>query len=279
VVSGSILTLAHHGARAGRPCPCSLPNFPELGIEAVGISHVDLDTIGGILAIMGQKPDRYNWVQNFWACAARVDVEGVHKMTDDWLGDVAPEMVKESLNAWWAFSESQAGRVYPPRDGSAAVVDLSEHFKVLRTLLVPEEIEDEDTGETRISWAAPARQILVEAGRKWAADKEALEKASYVGTAGADVLLRQAEQFVNHLYNHNGRPHKAVVGFNPKVGSITVSVSDPIEGFSCSDFVKSLWGPDAGGHAGIAGSPRGRRMSFEEADAAAVALAVQLRDL
>ena len=33
---------------------------------------------------------------------------------------------------------------------------------------------------------------------------------------------------------------------------------------SARAFVQSLWGPDAGGHDGIAGSPRGWKLSEEE---------------
>ena len=291
VANGSILTLAHHGSRAGRPCPCSLPNFPELGIETVGISHVDLDALGGLMAIMGQKPDQHDWVRNFWAVAAQVDVMGVHKLPQIDLGGVAEDAVMDSLNAFWAFSESPEGRVYPPRDGSVAEIDLNHHFNVLKILLAPTwepcrgGIDDWEHQaycgcpdlEGQETWLSDERRRLIEAGRKWATTKEALAEASYSGTAGADVLLRVSEQFVNHLYTHNGKLHAAVVGFNPTRGTVTVSLADPVEGLSCGDFVKSLWGSEAGGHAGIGGSPRGRVLTFEDAKAAAITLAEKFK--
>ena len=258
VVAGTVATLAHHGPRAGQPCPCSMANFPDMGIEAIGISHVDLDTIGGIMALMGQKPSN-GWAKDFWAAAAQVDVKGVHKIADIDLG-CNPTEVMDSLNAWWAFSESVEGRVFAPRDGSAAEVDLSKHFAVIRAIL------DEDD---------PEREGLVQAGRQWAAQKEALEKASYYGTVGA-VLVRSSDQFVNHLYAHDGQSYAAVVGYNTKTGAITVSVSDPIEGFSCGEFCRSIWGAEAGGHAGIGGSPRGQQLTLDDAKAVALALAKRL---
>lgn len=291
VVTGSILTLAHHGPRSGRPCPCSLPNFQNLGIETVGISHVDLDTLGGLMAIMGQKPDQYDWVKNFWAVAAQVDVMGVHKLPQISLGGVAEDYVLDSLNAFWAFSESPEGRVYPPRDGSVAKIDLNRHFEVLKTLLVPKwepcrgGIDNHEhqvycgcpDWEGQETWWSDERRTLVEAGRRWAAAKEALAEDSYSGTVGKEVLLRVSEQFVNHLYTHDRRPHKAVVGFNPIRGTVTVSLADPVEGVSCGDFVKSLWGPEAGGHSGIGGSPRGRVLTLDDARAAALALAEKFK--
>lgn len=59
VVEGSVLTLAHHGPRSGNSCPCLVENRPqgEQSIEVVGLSHMDLDTIGGCAALLGLKPD------------------------------------------------------------------------------------------------------------------------------------------------------------------------------------------------------------------------------
>lgn len=289
-VVGNVLTLAHHEERAGRPCPCGLPNFPDLGIEAVGISHVDLDTLGGVMAVMGQKPDRHDWVREFWAAAALVDVNGVHKLRPEWYGPTAPDMVRDSLNAWWAFSESEAGRVYPPQDGSAVEVDLSEHFKVLQTLLAPEidrcldgidEWEHEvycgcsHWGTNLETWESPEREALIEAGRTWAAGKAALEESSYVGQAGC-VVVRSATDFTNHLYNHDGEDFLAVVGFNEARRSITISLADPVEGVHCGEFCRSLWGPEAGGHAGIGGSPHHVLYGIDDAIEAAEKLAAIL---
>lgn len=265
VVTGSALTLAHHGSRSARPCPCSLCNFPDFGIEAVGISHVDLDTLGGLLAIMGERPALYMWVNQFWDTAAQVDIQGAHKLPQIGFGDVASDMVEESLNAWWAFSESPAGRVFAPRDGSAVEVDLSEHIRVLKTLLVPVIIEDDDdVYKEDVDWDTPARLQLVEAGRQWAASKDQLDQDSLVRDLGS-VLLRTSGQFCNHLY----RSAKAVVAFNETQGSVTVSLADPIPGVSCRELVQALWGSEAGGHDGIAGSPRGLVMTMADAEALA----------
>lgn len=104
---------------------------------------------------------------------------------------------------------------------------------------------------------------LLAAGAAWAKTKDELDRASFV-TSKKGILFRKAEGFVNHLY----RDGRMVVAFNEKLKAVTVSVADPIEGFNCKDFVQSLWGELAGGHAGIAGSPRDRAMTADEAVAA-----------
>ena len=67
-------------------------------------------------------------------------------------------------------------------------------------------------------------------------------------------------------------------GFVDAPGSVTVSLADPIEGVVCRDIVQSLWGMEAGGHAGIAGSPRGQEMSTADLDACVEAVVAALRD-
>ena len=97
------------------------------------------------------------------------------------------------------------------------------------------------------------------------ADAEAsLNTDSFVCVAGLSrlVAIREWDSFTNHLYRiPDGRMADAVVARNTTMGSITVSLADPIEGVSCRAIVQGLWGPEAGGHTGIAGSPRGREMS------------------
>ena len=110
------------------------------------------------------------------------------------------------------------------------------------------------------------------AGRAWAAKNEALERETLVSEYGnGAVLLRSSDKFVNHLY---GPTAAAVVGYNTKVGSITVSFSDEDarKGLSACDILQEVYGPLAGGHAGIAGTPRGE--TYTPADAAALARVV-----
>jgi len=79
------------------------------------------------------------------------------------------------------------------------------------------------------------------------------------------VLVRVHVEFVNGLYiDPNGQAAKAVVAYNPAKGGVTISLADPILGVSCVEIAQALWGPLAGGRAGIAGSPRGKRMCLDD---------------
>jgi hypothetical protein len=236
VVEGSTQTLAHHGSRSGNPCPCLCLNAWEEDPDAViGVSHMDLDTLGGVMAVMGIKPH----APEFWETAAEVDVKGVHKL----LEITRDEVILEALCAFWAFSESH--RVFPPRDGTVADVtsEFTEFFEALAQILA---------GDAE----------LLEAGRQWAVNVAELDCSSWVGSADG-VLLRSSKYFVNHLYNPS---EEIIVAFNTTHKTVTLSSANPsTAGFSCGEVVQALWGPQAGGRAGIAGSPRRKEMTMTDA--------------
>ena len=252
VVEGSALTFAHHGPRAGQPCPCSYDNTVAVGLalEAVGVSHVDLDTLGGVLALQGRKPES----PSFWQLAEFVDLSGAHRLAQS---GASPEDVLR-LHAWWAWSESN--RLFAPRDGSCADAgDWIDRAAIAITRIIAGDAD------------------LLAAGEAHRAAGEALNASSFVRTLGG-VLLRSAEAFTNHLYTDpSGEVALAVVAYNPKTGSVTVSfeagAASPV---SAREFVQRLWGELAGGHHGIAGSPRETPMTFADAEAAASALAALL---
>jgi hypothetical protein len=249
VVEGTVLTLAHHGPRSNNPAPC-IAEVPVLedADAVIGCSHLDLDTIGGVAAILGRKPEN----DTFWAAAAQVDVSGPHRVDEILMELNAGDSVKYQLHAYWAWAE--AHKVFPPRDGSA--LDVTE--QVFESISVLERILAGDPE-------------LLRAGKAWFDAKEALAEASFDCTYGS-VLVRKSDQFVNHLYNHGGRTYRAVVALNTKFNSVTISLESPVEGVSCCEVVQALWGPEAGGHAGIAGSPRGAEFGESELNAATIAL-------
>jgi len=242
VVEGSAVTLAHHGSRAGNPCPCLLANASEAP-ASIGISHVDLDTVGGIMALLGVKPR----APMFWALAAFVDLNGVHKLAQSG----ASEADKAKLAAYHAFS--QTARVFPPRDGS--VLDVTE--QVMAHVEAVTKILDGD------------RDMLT-AGEAFTAAGEALNAASFVKFLAGGVILRSSESFANHLYvTPGGEIARAVVTHNPSEdlpgGAITASLADPVEGLHIGNLLAESFGEGAGGHAGIGGSQRGEPKTAEQA--------------
>lgn len=247
-VKGSALTFAHHGQNAGQPCPCSYPNevAADFAVEAIGISHVDLDTLGGVLAIQGRKPE----APSFWALAEFVDLNGAHRLAQSG----ASESDLDRLHAWWAWSEGN--RLFAPRDGS--VTDAKAWI---------------DAAATTIAAILEGDPALLQAGAAFRRAGEALNSASFVEASGG-VILRSSDAFTNHLYTSpSGEVGKAIVAFSTKFRSVTVSFEagggSPV---SAQEFVQGLWGDLAGGHHGIAGSPREQAMTLDDARGAAEAL-------
>lgn len=237
--SSDKLTLNHH-LDPERLCPCLYENF-EAPPDIIGISHFDLDTLGGILALLGKKPD----APDFWSVAAFVDTHGPHKVTE------APDYSREvhqKLMSWWKWSKEH--RLELLGDEPQWVDDfVAGHLEELLAILNGERDEE---GERLL---AAQEQALRE-----------LEVWSWQGEAVVGdlvVVTRSAQEFVNHLYSTaSGDPADVVVGLNTNFNSITLSCSDGQ--IDCCDLMQEYFGSEAGGHAGIAGTPRDKEYGSDD---------------
>ena len=241
---GTQFTAAHHqseGPYAGRhqggsePAPCNNPNIPVLDEGTIGVSHMDLDTLGGIARAMGAPIFLGN--ESFWDLSEFVDVSGPHKLKNA----NASEMDVGRLYAFWAWS--QANRL--PR--ATELTDITEY--VINAIQALRRVVDGDPE-------------MIEAGRQFKANEQALNESSLVKVVGT-VAVRRAETFVNHLYTTvDGVECQTVVTLNTKFKSITLSSSDGQ--VDCCAVMQKVFGPDAGGHKGIAGTPRGIEYTDED---------------
>lgn len=264
VVEGLLYTAAHHQqsgpyvgdhlAPGGRPSPCNDPQVPILGSGdwIVGISHFDLDTVGGCLRALPEAQDLFTPDRaGFWALAAFVDTRGLHRLAE---ASASSQDVLR-LAAWRAFA-----RLVPPLPawGPTNCTAL-----IMRCAQVLREILADD--EERISRA-----------REQIAADDLANQLSFVELRASGLIVRRspsAEVFVNHLYNApNGEAGTAIATLNRDSGAITISLALPVEGVSCVAIVRGLWGGLAGGHPGIAGSPRGLKMQEEDFARAIAAL-------
>lgn len=254
VATGSRYTAAHHQASGefagrhivvgGRPSPCNDPAIPSVhGDEVILVSHLDLDTVGGVLrSTLGQGHPIFRH-REFWELAEFLDVNGAHKLAD---ADADSEDIR-AIYAWWAWAKRGLPRF--PRDAVADVTaTINEAGAVLDRIL-----NDLDTS-------------LLLAGDAFRADEAALNARTFVRREGS-VLVRTAAtagDFCNHLYvDPEGSAARAVVCLNTATNTVTVSIADPDkEAVSCRDLVQNLWGPEAGGHKGIGGGPR--EVPFDE---------------
>jgi hypothetical protein len=233
VIKGEIITLAHHvGEYKSNPAPCVVDVEPLEGGNIL-ISHIDLDTIGGLLAVMGQKPDH----PGFWEAVAFIDLNGRHHLNK------LPEAIHPYIKGAWAIDAKYRRRF----DELTDVTDLV--FKYANDL---QRLLDGD-------------KELIRQGEEEFAALQAKQEACLVEEDEFVRLFRTETVPCSSAY-YSPTLRKVVpfiVVYNDKWKSVTVSC----EGgqLNVGEFVKTLWGEGAGGHAGIGGSPRGQEMSFEDA--------------
>lgn len=257
VVRGSEFTLAHHGPRSHQPAPCLTEAGSLPVVELIGLSHFDLDSLMGCGIAMGRS-----YPKTFAILAAFVDVNGPHRGQDHEAWVTCPRETGtftwgQALQAFWAWSAKH--RLYPPK--GKFVQDctrfVEEALDVLDNILGGDE-------------------NLLQTGQEFEANETLLNGATFVETAYhalGGIILRQGVSFCNHLYAEpNGTLCRAVVAHNVKTGAVTLSFSNPeeltaaeFEGAPARYFVQKLWGPEAGGHAGIAGSPRDSALTLNDA--------------
>lgn len=252
VAEGLRYTAAHHQASGpysgaeGAPSPCNDAKIPHLPEATILLSHLDLDSLGGALRVrLGPEDPLFQDHPSFWALAEFVDVRGPHRLNE---AGATPED-QARLWAFWAW-EDRFLRNHSGHHLQDVEPLLQQTAELLRLLL-----SDDPT--------------LLQAGRLQEEMENRLNAQTFIRREG-DVLLRYTHgPFCSHLYRDpDGELARGIVAWDRHSGGITVSVLDPPEGFTCRTLVASLWGPLAGGHAGIAGSPRGLFLREEEAERA-----------
>lgn len=269
VIEGQRYTAAHHqpagtkyaGTHVGgsRRSPCNDKSItPELVAHeaddqhVILLSHVDLDSLAGCLRALCHPKGFWSNLSGgfdlfasdydaFWAMVEHFDTQGIHKLARF---NPSPEDV-ERLYAFLAWSHAEIPR-----------------FSRDKTSIITKHVYDAGWALKRIF---EGDLELTEAGRAFRAGEQALNERTYVHIDGK-IIVRVAHDkhdFCNHLYSTpTGGEAIAIASLNHENQSVTISLADPIEGVSCRSIVQSLWGPEAGGHDGIAGSPRERKMDY-----------------
>jgi hypothetical protein len=271
LVRGTCITLAHHGPRSDNPAPCvaevggggNARAAADTDNPTIGLSHVDLDTLGGLIRIAEavDYEEMYSFGDAlFWQSAAFVDVNGPH-----WLPEMQRGMdpddaarINRWMHAWWGWIDKNPW--YPNRDGTPTdcKVWVYEALDALEAIF----------GE------CPEMMKQGEAHR----EAEAKTNAESFVEVDQGVVVRVAPTFVNHLYAlPDGGCAKMVVAFNTLKGDITVSRDNDNIPVNCRELVQALWGSEAGGHDGIAGSPRDTRLCLMDVVHAAKAARQRLK--
>lgn len=236
-LEGTMVTLAHHGPRSNNPAPCNTPDVPELPpFATVVVSHIDLDTLGGIYALQGRKPEDYR----FWEAAEMIDVKGAHHIHE------LDKDIQDKLNAYYAYNNGQ------PRQRYTEAIDVTKQiddtYNVVNAIV---DIND------------PEHDKLITAGKEWAQTREK-EVEDQLVYENKDVRVFDTNGIfcaASYFSPNQNTICPATVTYNEKFKSITLAFEDGGKQLNAKEIVQELWGPEAGGREGIAGSPRNVEMT------------------
>lgn len=238
VIKGSEVTLAHHTkAYENNPAPCNTPNVPVLSDgSTIVVSHLDLDTLGGIAALMGRKKED----EEFWKAAEFIDLNGPHNLF---------QVDEEARKKYIAYQAYQANRRNPRFTEVTDVTDI-----VLEHLGIIDKVIDGD-------------KTLIQEGTKWDEEtKKKIEECLVFENDNVRVFNSPDGVFCSASYysEKQGKVIPSTVTRNGKFKSVTVAMADGGQKVSAKELVQELWGNEAGGHPGIAGSPRGQEMTEKD---------------
>lgn len=236
-LEGTMVTLAHHGPRSNNPAPCNTLDVPELPpFATVVVSHIDLDTLGGIYALQGRKPEDYR----FWEAAEMIDVKGAHHIHE------LDKDIQDKLNAYYAYNDGQ------PRQRYTEAIDVTKQiddtYNVVNAIV---DIND------------PEHDKLITAGKEWAQTREK-EVEDQLVYENKDVRVFDTNGIfcaASYFSPNQNTICPATVTYNEKFKSITLAFEDGGKQLNAKEIVQELWGPEAGGREGIAGSPRNVEMT------------------
>ncbi len=238
VIKGEQITLAHHTKEyKSNPAPCNTPDVPVLSDDStIVISHLDLDTLGGIAALMGRKKDD----AEFWKAAEFVDLNGPHNLF---------QVGEEARKKYIAYQAYQANHTNPRFTEITDVTSI-----VLEHLGIIDKVIDGD-------------KKLIQEGIEWDEEtKKKIEECLVFENDNVRVFNSPNGIFCSAAYysKKQGKVIPSTVTRNGKFKSVTVSMADGGKKVSAKKLVQELWGNEAGGHEGIAGSPRGQEMTEKD---------------
>lgn len=240
VVEGAV-TLAHHveGWNTAPSLQTSNVLF-EAGVEMVVdgdyimISHIDLDTVCGIMAVA----EDYDIPEDIKKGINYVDCNGQHHLYDTEVSEDA----RKYILSYIGYANAHRAPI-GQEDVTDYVIDLIERFNT---------------------------QENYEAGKAFVEGRRVEAEASLAGAVGSVVLLDQdvdSKAFgLNSEYILNDVEYDYVIVFDQKFGKITLSSrkgKDDVR--NMVDVMRAVFGEEAGGHKGIAGTPRGKMYTLEDA--------------
>lgn len=245
-LEGSIYGLNHHGDFSYNPAPCNWKLSPiEEG--TIVCSHIDLDTIGGILAVMGEKPKD----ERFWKAAEYIDVNGPQHIYE------LPQKVQNQLNAidaWenWKAKKREEEGYTPSQENVVNIKDVVLDWKEALDVVCNEK--------------HPRHEEFLQYGQDQEAKmREQVNCKLLLDDGNIRAFITDGVFCAGSYYSETfGMSEKATITYNTKHHSISLAFFDGGEQWSAKEIMQDLFGPEAGGHDGIAGSPRDWDMTLSD---------------
>ena len=239
VVEGAV-TLAHHVEGWNTAPSLQSSNVllesrvKRLEDDYIMISHIDLDTVCGIMAIT----EDYDIAEDIKKGINHVDCNGQHHLFDEEVSEDA----RKYILAYIGYTLSNRAP-FGEEDVTEYVIKLIQNFNT---------------------------EANYETGKSFVEGRRAEAEASLSAAIGKVALIDQAADSkafgLNSEYILEGVEYDYVIVFNRKFGSITVSSRLGNAGDkNMSDIMKAVFGEMAGGHRGIAGTPRGSVYTLADA--------------
>lgn len=227
-IEGTHATLAHHVSNyRDFPAPCIRTDVSPLDSGVILVSHLDLDTLGGIALL----EDCY-FAHSFWESEAIIDTKGALGLP------LIPESDDMLMKIFWAW-ESAHKQPLPLTEQE--IVDVTDQVKE-KLLFLNQLLSNQVSEEVKTSYL---NQFKTEIERY-------LENCVY-----EDRFMRL---FVSESPMHF-QMHKSETGwidvcihYNPSRKALTLS--DISGRMDCGALMKELFGHKAGGQFRIGGTPR-----------------------
>jgi len=236
-VEGKLYTSAHHGKNSNNPAPCNDEKIPTLDYITILLSHLDVDTIIGCGRVYGIITKEWD---DFCKAVEIIDVNGTHHMYK------LSQENQDRLNAYyaWNFSQGRQERIVETTDVTS---------KIEESLLVLTKIFNND-------------ENLIKAGKIWVKSAtEAVENCLLFETQNVRVFST-SQVFCGAAYYSliKNKIMLACVSFNQKFKAITLSFEDGGKQFNAVEIMQEIFGNEAGGRPGIAGTPRGIEFTTDD---------------
>lgn len=241
-IEGNWQTLAHHTEQyRNNPAPCIRKDVMPLENGIILISHLDLDTLGGIMLLegMGEMTD------SFWESEALIDTQGV--LAEPHLSD----RDRFLMRAYWAWETNLTDQKYLA-DHQNLILDVTDSVE-LRISFIQMMLKRDYTDEER--------NLLNQYYESFQRDLNSFLSTCVYEDERLRVFITQENQ---HYLSHY-RDHCLVetcVTLNQKKGTLTIS--DISKTLDCKTFMQEVFGENAGGQFRVAGSPRDEVMEIPD---------------